>query len=99
MRKTVLADIAFIFPVMLYYVIESLIVSVFIFFVWRLTLYNHLGQIGYLQIAGGYWIIKMLLFNVFNLISGLNSLPAPPQNVDLGEIPDDDNVLTEKDFR
>ena len=99
MRKTILSDIAFIFPVMLYYVVESLIVSIFIFFVWRLTLYNSLGQIGYFQIAGGYWIIKMLLFNVFNLISGLNSLAAPPQNVDLGEISEDENVLTEKDFR
>lgn len=99
MRKTVLADIAFIFPVMLYYVIESLIVSVFIMLVWKLTLYNTLGHLGYFQIAGGYWIIKMLLFNVFNLISGLNSMPAPPQNVDLGEIPEDENVLTEKDFR
>ena len=99
MKKNVLADIAFIFPVMIYYVIESLIVSVFILLVWRLTLSNFLGNIGYFQIAGAYWIIKMLLFNVFNLISGLSSMPAPPQNVDLGEISEDDNVLTEKDFR
>jgi len=97
--KKHLDSILYIFPVMLYYVLEALIVGVFIMIVWKLVLSQFLGDIGYLQIVGMYWIIKMLLFNVFNLISGLSSMPAPPQNVDLGEISEDDNVLTEKDFR
>ena len=69
-----LNNIAFIFPVMTYYALEALIVSIFISGIWKLLLSQHLFEIGYLQIVGIYWIIKMLFFDVFKLISGLSSV-------------------------
>ena len=80
-------NISFIFPVMVYYVLESLIVSVFIMIVWKLLLSNYLGNIGYLQIAGIYWIFKMLFFDVFKLISGLHSAGSNMQK----EMENDEN--------
>lgn len=71
--KEQLNNIAFIFPVMVYYVLESLIVSVFIMIIWKLFLSNYLGSVGYFQIAAIYWIVKMLFFDVFKLISGLHT--------------------------
>ena len=65
-------NILFIFPVMIYYILEALIVGLFITIVWNLFLNQYLGNIGYLQIVSMYWIIKMLFFNVFNLVTGLN---------------------------
>lgn len=72
MKKS-LNDILFLFPVMAYYALEALIVGVFIMLVWKLTLTRIVGDVGYLQIVGVYWIVKMLFFDVFKLISGLNS--------------------------
>lgn len=66
-------DIVFVFPVMIYYLFESAIVSVFILLMWRLFLTNFIGTIGYFQIFAVYWIFKMLFFDVFKLITGLNS--------------------------
>lgn len=78
MKKTTpLKDIAFIFPVMLYYVFEALIVGLFISILWKLFLYTYLGHIGYLQIVVIYWIIKMLFFDVFKLITGLGNMNNP----------------------
>jgi len=68
-----LKDIYFIFPVMLYYALEALIVGLFIAILWKLVLEHLFGHLGYIQIVSIYWIIKMLMFNVFNLINGLNS--------------------------
>ena len=69
-----LNDIIFIFPVMAYYALEAVIVGIFIMIVWKFCLSQFFGNIGYLQIVGIYWIIKMLLFDVFKLISGFTSL-------------------------
>jgi len=66
-------NILFIFPVMGYYALEALIVGIFIMVVWKLFLSKFLGDVGYFQIIAIYWIVKMLLFNVFNLIAGLSS--------------------------
>lgn len=68
-----LKDIYFIFPVMLYYALEALIVGLFITLLWYFVLERLFGHLGYIQIVSIYWIIKMLMFNVFNLINGLNS--------------------------
>jgi len=68
-----LNNILFIFPVMGYYALEAIIVGLFIMVVWKLFLSNYLGNVGYFQIVAIYWIVKMLLFNVFNLIAGLSS--------------------------
>jgi len=72
-NHNIFRDILFIFPVMGYYALEALLVGIVISIVWKLFLSNFFGNIGYLQIVTIYWIIKMLLFNVFNLIAGLNS--------------------------
>lgn len=68
-----LNNILFIFPVMGYYALEALIVGLFVMVVWKLFLSQFLGNVGYFQIIAIYWIVKMLLFNVFNLIAGLSS--------------------------
>lgn len=66
MNKKVI-DILFIFPVMGYYAIESVIVGLFIAVVWKYLLSAFFGNLGYLQIVGIYWIIKMLFFDIFKL--------------------------------
>jgi len=68
-----LNNILFIFPVMGYYALEALIVGLFVMVIWKLFLSQFLGNVGYFQIIAIYWIVKMLLFNVFNLIAGLSS--------------------------
>jgi len=65
-------NILFIFPVMIYYILEALIVGLFITIVWNLFLNQYFGSAAYLQIVSMYWIVKMLFFNVFNLVNGLN---------------------------
>jgi hypothetical protein len=58
---------------MIYYAFEALLVSLFISFVWKFFLSQYFGEIGYIQIVTIYWIFKMLMFDVFKLINGLNS--------------------------
>jgi len=69
-----LSNLLFILPVMGYYAIEALIVGLFIWFIWNLIFLQSFGNIPYIQFVGGYWIIKMLLFDVFKLITGLGSV-------------------------
>jgi len=71
--KKHLDNLLFLFPVMIYYAFEALIVGLFIVLIWKLLLSNFLGNIGYLQIVAIYWIVKMLFFDVFKLLSGLHS--------------------------
>lgn len=59
-----------IFPIMIYYAIEALIVALFITVIWNTLLIDKFGRIGYFQWTAIYWIVKMLLFDVFKLISG-----------------------------
>ncbi len=77
--KKPLKEMLFIFPVMGYYAIEALIVGLVISILWKIFLSNFLGSIAYPQIVVLYWIIKMLFFNVFNLITGLGTLPDPDE--------------------
>lgn len=67
---------------MIYYALESVVVGIFIAFVWNIFLRQFLGNIGYFQIVGIYWIIKMLFFNVFNLITGLAVMPKENDDYD-----------------
>jgi len=66
-------DILFVFPIMLYYALEALVVGIFITLVWKFILSRYFGDMGYLQIVAIYWIVKMLFFDVFKLLSGLHS--------------------------
>jgi Zn-dependent protease len=72
-QYNIFKDILFIFPVMGYYALEAIIVGIFITIIWKLFLSMFFCDVGYLQIIAIYWIVKMLLFNVFNLITGLAS--------------------------
>lgn len=58
---------------MAYFLLEAVIVGFFIFLVWKFFLSHAFGNLVYLQIVAIYWIIKMLLFDVFKLIAGLSS--------------------------
>ena len=75
----ILNDILFVFPIMLYYALEAVIVGVFILFVWKLCLSRFLGEVGYIQIVAIYWIFKMLMFDVFKLLAGLTSMGSNMQ--------------------
>jgi general stress protein CsbA len=77
-----LKSIAFVFPVMVYYLFEAIIVALFITVIWNTVLIDKFGRIGYFQWVTIYWIIKMLLFDVFKLISSLNSggINIPKEN-------------------
>ena len=68
-----LDNLYYLLPIMFYYALEAVIVGLFIMIVWKAFLSNFLGNVGYLQIVAIYWIVKMLLFNVFNLIGNLNA--------------------------
>ena len=76
-KENPLKHIAFIFPVMGYFALEALIVGLVIGFLWKFFLLNYFGHIGYLQIVVIYWIIKMLLFDVFKLIVGIGGMNDP----------------------
>lgn len=86
--KKLLNDILFVFPVMVYYLFEAVIVGVFISLMWKFFLSQALGDVGYLQIVAIYWIVKMLFFDVFKLISGLNSAGSNMQR-EMEENPDE----------
>ena len=62
-----LANITYLFPVMAYYLLEAIIVGLFISIMWKLFM-NGLWGLGYLQIVVIYWIAKMLYFDIFKLI-------------------------------
>ena len=87
-----LNDIIFIFPVMAYYALEAVIVGIFIMIVWKFCLSQFFGNIGYLQIVGIYWIIKMLLFDVFKLIASFTSLGSNPEK-EMNENSQDNEIV------
>jgi len=67
-------NLLFIFPVMGYYFMESLISAFFIFFAWKFILEDFTQiAINYFQWVGIIWIIKVIFFDVFKLISGLGT--------------------------
>jgi hypothetical protein len=68
-------NLLFIFPVMLYYALESLIAAVVVNFVWVIALRPLFNiSINYLQWVAIIWIIKVVFFDVFKLISGLTNM-------------------------
>lgn len=69
-----LRNLLFLFPVMGYYLLESAIAALFVGFVWRFVLAVPTGiYINYLQWTAIIWIIKVVFFDVFKLISGLST--------------------------
>jgi uncharacterized membrane protein len=71
-NNNILSGIFITFPIMIYLALESLIIGLIISLIWRYLLYDLFQiKITFLQISGIYWIVKMLLFNVFNLVATL----------------------------
>ena len=84
-------DILFVFPVMVYYMLEAFLVSVFITLIARLLLNGVIGEITYMQWVGIYWIAKMLFFDVFKLVAGLKSAGSNMQQ-EMDQETAEDNV-------
>jgi hypothetical protein len=63
--------IFFLFPVMGYYLLESIVAAIFVNAVWQFVLQDFTGiKINYIKWVAIIWIIKVLLFDVFKLLSG-----------------------------
>jgi hypothetical protein len=68
-------NIFFLFPVMGYYLLESIVAAFFVSFAWRFVFAQPTGiYISYVQWVVGIWIIKVIFFDVFKLIAGLASM-------------------------
>ena len=73
-------NLLFILPIMFYYGMESLIVSLFISVILKIFFINIIDHIGYFQIVGGYWIVKMLMFDIFKLTTIISSNDENDEN-------------------
>lgn len=79
-------NVLFLFPVMVYYLLESMIAAIFVWIVWKFVLLQLTGiQIRYIQWVAIIWIIKVVFFDVFKLISSLQNVSVV-QNLPEGEI-------------
>ena len=71
-----LENLMFIFPIMLYYLLESLIVGGFIYTAMKFILFKTLNiDFNYIEVVTMYWILKMVLFNVFHLAGIIHNIP------------------------
>lgn len=76
-------NILYILPIMLYYFVESAVISIFVTLVWRFFLepmFNY--HIGYFQWLAMIWIVKIVLFDVFKLLNGVTIIPPQNENND-----------------
>lgn len=95
-NHNIFKDILFVFPVMFYYALESLIIAIFTTLIGKTILINQLGGLGYFQWAGIIWIAKIILFDVFKVIALSSAGSNMGQEM---EAKNSDNTLTHKDFR
>lgn len=64
---------------MIYYFVESALISIFITLAWKFFLEPTFNfHIGYFQWLAMIWIVKVIFFDVFKLLS--NIVMIPPQN-------------------
>jgi hypothetical protein len=67
-----LKNLMYLVPVMLYYFFESVIIAIFVSFVWRFVLQPKIGLvIGYFDWVCLIWIVKVILFDIFKLMAGM----------------------------
>ena len=58
-----------------YFLLESVIISFFVSFVWRFFIEQIVDvKITYVQWVAIIWIIKVVFFDVFKLLAGFNSI-------------------------
>lgn len=63
-------NILFLFPVMLYYFFESIVLGLFVSVLWRFFLSELFNlYITYFQWVIIIWIVKVILFDVFKLLA------------------------------
>lgn len=73
-----LKNVVFIFPVMGYFLIESVIIALFVSVIWKFILYSLIPiEITYVQWLAMIWIVKVIFFDVFKLLAGLSNIPEP----------------------
>jgi len=66
-----LKNVAYIFPVMFYYLLESFVISPMVYMLWKYLLFPTFKvEIGYFQWVAIIWIVKVLFFDIFKLIGG-----------------------------
>jgi len=64
-----LKNILFLIPIMIYYLIESIILALFINLVWKLILQSKFNiYLSYLDWVAIIWIIKVVFFDIFKLL-------------------------------
>jgi hypothetical protein len=75
-----LRNILFIIPIMVYFFVESLVTALFVSVIYRIFLAEALNvYIKYSQWVAVIWIVKVLLFDVFKLIKGVEVI-VPEEN-------------------
>jgi hypothetical protein len=68
-------NIFYLVPVIIYYFLEALLSAIFINLGWKYILQPKFDfQLGYFEWVIIIWIIKILFFDVFKLVIGLNSV-------------------------
>jgi hypothetical protein len=78
-----LKNLLFLVPIMIYYFFESIFAALFVNVVYKYTLFTLTDvYITYFQWVAIIWIIKVVFFDVFKLISGLSNIPPQKQEND-----------------
>lgn len=73
-----LKNVVFIFPVMGYFLIESVIIALFVSVAWNFILKSLIPiDVTYVQWVVIIWIVKVICFDVFKLLAGLSGIPDP----------------------
>jgi hypothetical protein len=76
-----LKNMFYILPVMGYYFLESMLIAAPVFIVWRFVLLKTFEvYVSYFQWVGIIWIIKVIFFDVFKLITGLSQINTATTN-------------------
>jgi hypothetical protein len=75
-------NLLFIFQVMFYYLMESAIISIFTTIIWKYFILSIIHvDITYIQWVAIIWIIKVVFFDVFKLISGLTTMKNSQETI------------------
>jgi uncharacterized YccA/Bax inhibitor family protein len=74
-------NLVYLFPIMLYYFFESLIISIFVSFIWKFFLGEKFGiYLGYFDWVFIIWAIKVILFDVFKLLATFQNVETYIKN-------------------
>lgn len=72
-----------LFPVIIFYLLEAMFSAIFVNLAWRFVLQPKFQiEITYLDWVAIIWIIKILLFDVFKMLNGVNIINNPSNKED-----------------